>query len=155
MSAKGGDLRFVSDANGYFVLRKCEKRSLVGSLIAYRHSYSELPVSTVDWYFLLDPRGRSSAWWATRPESVDRFLEKTCGLGRAPARLKARPGCEGEVLRYEPKRFLDGSVLELFYWVQVKDARRPLVGNWSDGEWMGTPMGPAEAEASLAERCEK
>jgi hypothetical protein len=155
VSTKGGDLRFVSDANGYFVLDECKKRSLVGSLIAYRHSYSELPASAVDWYFLLDPWGKKLGVVGDAPESVDRYLEKTCGLGRAPARLKARPGCGGEVLRYEPRRFLDGSVLELFYWVQVKDARRPLVGNWSDGEWLGAPMGPAEAEASLAERCEK
>jgi hypothetical protein len=147
--------RFVSDANGFMVIRQCTKKALVGSLIAYRHSYSELPMSAVDWYFLLDPSGKRLGVVGDDPENVDRFLEKTCGFGRAPARLKQLPGCEGEVLRYEPKRFLDGSVLELFYWVSSANARRPLRGNWSDGEWLGAPMGPAEAEASLSERCEK
>jgi hypothetical protein len=155
VSLKDAGVRFVSDANGFFVIRQCEKKSLVGNLIAYRHSYSELPLSAVDWYFLLDASGKKLGVVGDSPGSVDRYLEKTCGLGRAPARLKALPGCDGEVLRYEPKRFLDGSVIELLYWVSIKDARRRPRGDGSDGEWLGAPMGPAEAEASLAERCEK
>ncbi len=147
--------RFVTDANGFSVIRQCAKKSLVGSLIAYRHSYSELPLSAVDWYFLLDASGKNLGVVGDAPENVDRFLEKTCGLGRAPARLTSLPRCDGEVLRYEPRRFLDGTVLELFYWVSIANARRPLRGDWSDGEWIGAPMGLAEAEASLAERCEK
>jgi hypothetical protein len=155
VNVKERRFRFVTDANGFMVIRKCSKKSLVGSLIAYRHSYSELPLRAVDWYFLLDASGKRLGVVGDAPESVDRFLEKTCGHGRAPAGLKSLPGCDGEVLRYEPERFLDGTVLELFYWVSIANSRRPLRGSWSDGEWLGAPMGPGEAEASLAERCEK
>ncbi|WP_437981143.1 TolB family protein [Sorangium sp. So ce117] len=150
--SNGGGVRFVKDANGYFVIRQCRRRSLVGSLIAYRHSYSELPASAVDWYFLLDPGGKQLGVVGDGPESVDRFLEKACGLGRAPEELKGFPGCDGQVLRYEPKRFLDGGVLELFYWVSIKDARRPF-NQWSE-DWLG-PLGVEEARATLEENCAK
>src|SRR6476659_8119154 len=85
----------------------------------------------VDWYFLLDAAGKPRGIVGPEPDSVDRFLANRCGASvpapeSIPKLLLTRPGCNDMVLRYEPKRFLDGTQLELFYWVNERDAFRPL-----------------------------
>jgi len=153
VDVKTGSARFVVDANGYFVIDSCRRASRRGNLVAYRHSYTEL-ASAVDWYYLLDPSGRELGVLGPAPENVQRFLGSECGPPkpiRVPAKLKARPGCEGMLLRYEPRRFLDGSVLPRFYWVAESDAFRRFES--LDIERRGLPLDVNEAESSLAERC--
>jgi hypothetical protein len=155
VNVKDGSVRFVVDANGYFVVDACRKRSLVGNLIAYRHSYVELQ-SAVDWYYLLAPSGRELGAIGPGPEYVERFLSKECGAPKpapVPPQLLRRPGCDGMLLRYEPRRFLDGSVLPRFYWVRKEDAFRAF--ERLDVEARGLPLDVADAEASLAERCKR
>lgn len=155
VDVKAGNVRFVVDTNGYFVLDSCRRSPRVGSIVAYRHSYAELG-SAVDWYFLLDRSGKEIGALGPAPENVQRFLWSECGPPKpvaVPPKLRARPGCDGMLLRYEPRRFLDGSVLPRFYWVAENDAFRRFES--LDVERRGVPLSVAEATTSLAERCGK
>jgi hypothetical protein len=154
VDAKSLKTTFVSDANGYHVIDHCRDASLVGSLVAYRHSYSQM-LSAVDWYFLLDAAGKSRGIVGPEPDSVDRFLANRCGVAvpapeNIPKLLLKRPGCNGMVLRYEPKRFLDGTELQLFYWVNERDAFRPLEAIDTEAPY---PLGIDEAKSALWEQC--
>jgi hypothetical protein len=155
VDVKSGNVRFIVDANGYFVIESCRRTSRTGNIVAYRHSYTEL-ASAVDWYFLLDRTGKQIGALGPAQENVQRFLWSECGPPKpvpVPAKLRSRPGCDGSVLRYEPRRFLDGSVLPRFCWVDENDAFRRFES--LDIERRGLPLDIAEAERSLRERCGK
>lgn len=150
---KTGTVRFVVDANGYFLIESCRRASRIGSIVAYRHSYTEL-ASAVDWYFLLDRSGKEIGALGPAQENVHRFLGSERGPPKpitVPAKLRARPGCDGLVLRYEPRRFLDGSVLPRFYWVAENDAFRRFES--LDIERRGLPLDVEDAASALEERC--
>jgi hypothetical protein len=127
---------FVIDANGYSVIDECPKqRSLEGKVIAYRHSYSTLLVTAIDLYFLVDGSGKVHGVVGPEPENVERFLQTQCAGAKPalppaptiPAHLTELPACgRGNVLRYDPVHFLDGTVLPVFYVVRRGSARVSL-----------------------------
>jgi hypothetical protein len=151
---KSGAIRFVSDANGYEVIGQCRDKSLVGSIIAYRHSYSELPLGAVDWFFLLGQSGKAQGVLGPTEENVERFLHNRCGDAQraaVPALLKQRPGCNDFVMVYKPKRFLDGTELPLFFSVPADKANRPFES--LDVEDVGLAFDVDEAKSILLDQC--
>ncbi len=151
---KSGAVRFVSDANGYEVIGQCRDKSLVGSIIAYRHSYSELPLGAVDWFFLLGQSGKAQGALGPTEENVERFLHNRCGDAQraaVPALLKQRPGCNDFVMVYKPKRFLDGTELPLFFSVPADKANRPFES--LDVEDVGLAFDVDEAKSILLDQC--
>jgi hypothetical protein len=155
VNLRTGAIAFVTDANGYEVISECRDASLVGSLVTYRHSYSEMPLSAVDWYFLLDKNGENRGVIGPTEDNVQRFLINRCGApttqGSVPAYLKKQPGCHGFVLVYRPKRLLDGTTLPVFFSIAKEDAARPFAS--LDIEQKGVALYLEEAKELLRERC--
>ncbi len=152
VNLRTGAIAFVTDANGYEVISECRDASLVGSLVTYRHSYSEMPLSAVDWYFLHDKNGKRRGVIGPTEENVERFLTNRCGAPPSvPAYLKQRPGCDGFVLLYRPKRLLDGTELPVFFSVAKEDATRPFES--LDIEQQGMALYLEDAKELLRERC--
>jgi hypothetical protein len=155
VNLRTGAISFVTDANGYEVISECRDASLVGSLVTYRHSYSEMPLSAVDWYFLQDKNGKRRGVIGPTEENVERFLTNRCGAPAArasvPAYLKQQPGCDGFVLLYRPKRLLDGTELPVFFSVAKEDAARPFES--LDIEQQGMALYLEDAGELLRERC--
>jgi hypothetical protein len=155
VNLRTGAITFVTDANGYEVISECRDASLVGSLVAYRHSYSEMPLSAVDWYFLLDKNGERRGVIGPTEDNVQRFLINRCGApttqGSVPAYLKKQPGCNDFVLVYRPKRLLDGTTLPVFFSIAKEDAARPFES--LDIEQKGVALYLEDAKELLRERC--
>ena len=152
----GAKLRFVHDANGYTVIRACTDQQQVGLLIINQHSYFDpIPSSPVDWYFLIDEKGKRLGIVGPETENVDRFMAKRCGIGVAPPdppkaevppRLRTpRLDCGRYVVKHNPLRFLDGTGLELFF---VTDKER------SKDAWpFPDVLSLTEAEPFVAANC--
>jgi hypothetical protein len=122
---------FVVDANGYNVITRCPKQSqLVGSIIAYRHTYDVLLATAFDVYTLVDPTGHKRGVIGPSPDNVDRYLHNSCAQTASdppphvaiPPRYLTQPACGDDVLRYAPLHLLDGSELPVFYFVKKSRA---------------------------------
>ncbi|MBN4050372.1 hypothetical protein JYT28_01300 [Desulfobulbus sp. AH-315-M07] len=121
-------VRFVNPASSFMVIRRCADPKQIGRLIVFEHSYygDQHPVGDV--YLLLDDRGSRYGEIGENDENVQRFYATVCGVGPAPPNPRnavpewLRAGgshvCGDYVVRYQPRRFLDGTSLQLFRWTR-------------------------------------
>jgi len=120
-----GAVRFLHAALALGVVHRCSDPRQVGRLLVFEHTgYGDLHPIGDEW-ILLDARGKVEGEIGLDDASVDRFLARSCGIGVAPAdpslevpaRLEAGPfQCGKYRMRYEPRRFLDGTEYPLFRW---------------------------------------
>jgi hypothetical protein len=117
-----GKARYVLNANGFTILHACKDAALIGSIVAYVHSYDTVPTSAYDWLVLVDQHGRRIGDINQQP-NLDRFLAKRCGIGTAPpdpppvdpeSLRRARASCPHSRIEYRPRKLLDGTTLDLF-----------------------------------------
>jgi hypothetical protein len=170
VEVESGRVRFIHDANGYQVIRKCSDPAYVGRLIILEHRYFDpIPTSAVDWYFLIDDRAKRHGIVGPTRENVHRFLANRCGVGQAPApakldrvphRLQKNLVCKHEISRRKHIEFLDGTGVDFFFVYDSAELARnpktlPLVLGLEDASrWAENQCGTASPDScDIRERC--
>lgn len=127
-----GKLFFFHDSNGYKVISTCSNKAHVGRIINFEHSYFDVnPTGAFDLFTLLDATPPAPGEQRTgasgrrgligsEDHNLIRFLARECGEGKAPPatpevippKMRVSPlRCQGQTLRRDDLRFLDGTSL--------------------------------------------